>query len=262
MNLLIIGGDKRQEILTENLRKAGHNCFHITGGHDLDTDFDNFEVVILPYPTTKDGLCVNNNLSDEKILLADIVKRVSRQKVLCGNYSFINIESTDYGRDEELTLLNAVPTAEGAIELAIRNTDFTLWQSNCLVIGNGKCGKILADRLAGLKAHVTVSARKDADFAYIKALGQKYIHTYEIEKHIHGFDIIFNTVDSRVITREALEKCKKDCLLIELASAPFGIDFNAAEELGLKVIKAPGLPGKISPKTAADILTQTILKLI
>ena len=262
MNLLIIGGDRRQEILTENLRNVGHGCLHITTRSDLDTDFDDFDIIVLPYPTTKDGVTVNNTLSDEKILLADIVKRTGLQKVLCGNYSFINIESTDYAKSDELTLLNAVPTAEGAIELAIKNTDFTIWQSNCLVIGNGKCGKILADRLEGLKANVTVSARKDADFAYIKALGHKYIHTYEIEKYIGEFDIIFNTVDSRVIGREALEKCKKDCLLIELASAPFGIDFSAAAELGLKVIKAPGLPGKVSPKTAADILTDTILKLI
>ncbi len=262
LNILIIGGDNRQKILNDNLKKAGYTTAHITQRNELNINFDEFECVIFPYPTTKDGITVNNTLSEDKLFIAEIVKKIKRQKVLCGNYNFVNIEYIDYGKSDELTFLNAVPTAEGAIELAIKNTPHTIWKSNCLVVGNGKCGKILADRLSALKANVTVSARKDVDFAYIDSLGYNYINTYEIAKSAHLYDIIFNTVDTLVIDESVLKNCKKDCLIIELASAPYGIDFAAAERLGLKTINAPGLPGKTSPKTAADILTKTILKLI
>ncbi len=262
LNILIIGGDNRQKILSENLKKAGHITEHITQRNQLNSDFNEFQCIVFPYPTTKDGMTVNNTLSTDKIFISEIVKKIGRQKVLCGNYSFVNIEYIDYGKNDELTFLNAVPTAEGAIELAIKNTPHTIWKSNCLVVGNGKCGKILADRLSGLKANVTVSARKNVDFAYIDACGYNFINTYEIAKTANLYDIIFNTVDTLVIDERVLKNCKKSCLLIELASAPYGIDFDAAEKSGLEVINAPGLPGKIAPKTAADILTNTILKLI
>lgn len=262
LNILIIGGDNRQKILNENLKNLGYTTKHIIERNDLNINFDDFECIVFPYPTTKDGITVNNTLSEDKLFIAELVKKINRQKVLCGNYNFVNLEYIDYGKSEELTFLNAVPTAEGAIEIAIKNTPKTIWKSNCLVVGNGKCGKILADRLSALKANVTVSARKDVDFAFIDSYGFNYINTYEIAKSAHLYDIIFNTVDSLVIDETVLNNCKKDCLIIELASAPYGIDFAAAEKLGIKTINAPGLPGKIAPQTAADILTKTIIKLI
>ncbi|MBE6796884.1 MAG: dipicolinate synthase [Ruminococcaceae bacterium] len=262
MNILLIGGDRRQEIVRDNLKNAGHLTEHITKRNQLNMNFDDYDCIVFPYPTTKDGLTVNNTLSEDKLFLAEIIKKINRQKVLCGNYSFVNIESIDYGKDDELTFLNAVPTAEGAIEIAIKNTPHTLWKSNCLVVGNGKCGKILADRLKGLRANVTVSARRDIDFAFIKAQGFNAINTYEIKNSAQNYDIIFNTVDSLVLDEAVLKGCKKDCLIIELASAPFGVDFKYAEKIGIPVIIASGLPGKCAPQTAAEILTTTIIKLI
>ncbi len=262
MNLLIIGGDTRQKFLAENLKQNGHNVEHIVSRNQIPDNFDKYSCIVFPLPTTKDGITVHNTLSDEKIFIAEMVKKINKQKVLCGNYRFVNIDSIDYAASDDTALLNAVPTAEGALELAIKNTPFTIWKSNCLVVGNGKCGKILADRLCGLKANVTVSARRDNDFAFIDAYGMNFINTDNLQKYISNFDIIFNTVNAPVIDKNVLNKCKSDCLLIELASAPFGIDFKIAEQLNLRVIKAPGLPGKIAPKTAADILTNSILKLI
>ena len=120
----------------------------------------------------------------------------------------------------------------------------------------------MADRLVGLKADVTVSARKDTDFAFLQTDNIKHIETGKIKSHINEFDIIFNTVFTPVIKKEDLINCKKVCLLIELASAPYGIDIEAAKSLKLKVIIAPGLPGKIAGYTAAKILFETIKKLI
>lgn len=262
MNILLIGGDRRQAYIAEMLNNAGHKVEHYTKRSKLNNKFDKFDVIILPFPTTRDGTTVYNTLTEEKIFLKEIEVKITGQKVLCGNYMIENKNCTDYGKSDSLAILNAVPTAEGAIEIAIKNTDFTLWNSKCLIVGNGKIGKILADRLVGLKADVTVSARKDTDFAFLEADNIKHIETGKIKSHIKEFDIIFNTVYTPVIKKEELINCKKDCLLIELASAPYGIDIDAAKALNLKVIVAPGLPGKIAGYTAAKILFETIKKII
>ncbi len=262
MNIIIVGGDKRQTVLAENLSAIGHNVLHCITEEDYEKHIDSFDAVILPLPTTRNNITVRNDLSDDLIRLDIIEKHITKQKVLTANYAFQNIESTDYAQNDALALLNAVPTAEGAIALAVNNSDITLWKSSCLVIGFGRTGKILAERLNSLKANVTVSARKMTDFALIDTANIKHIETKDIKKHINKFDFIFNTVDFPIITDEAIRLCKNNCLLIELASPPYGIDLEAARNCGLKAILAPGIPGKTAYITAGNILTEIILKLI
>ncbi len=262
MNILLLCGDARQLIIKERLEKAGHQVLHICYYSDLETDFSKFEAVIFPLPTTRDGVFINNTLTDDKIKISDITDRLINQKILCGNYSFEHFEFTDYGQDEATAILNAVPTAEGAIAIAINNTPFTLWKSRCLVVGYGRIGKALSERLSALTADVTVSARRETDLAFIESKGYKSVKTSEIADTAKNYDIIFNTVAAPVITNDVLNNCRNDCLLVELASHPYGIDFKAAEEYGLRVIMAQGLPGKTSHKTAADIISSTILKIL
>ncbi len=262
MKILLVCGDKRQLIIKNNLEKHGYTVRHICYTSDLNTDFSEYDSIIFPLPTTRDGVFVTNTLTDDKIKISDITCRITNQKIFCGNYSFEGYSFTDYGKDEATAILNAVPTAEGAIAIAIDNTPFTLWKSRCLVVGYGKIGKALSARLSQLGADVTVSARRDTDLAFIDANGLRSVLTANIIESINSYDIIFNTVDAPVIPREVLKNCKKDSLLIELASRPYGIDLKAAEELGLNVIMAQGLPGKIAQNTAAEILSSTIIKFL
>lgn len=262
MNLLLIGGDKRQVIIKNNLEKSGFSVDHICYNADLNNDFSRYDAIIFPLPTTRDGVFVTNSLSGDKIKISDISSKIIEQTVLCGNYSFDNFLYYDYGKDEATTILNAVPTAEGAIAIAINNTSFTLWKSKCLVVGYGKIGKALSSRLKNLGSYVTVSARRDTDFAFIDVNGYRAVKTNDIIETANEYDIIFNTVPTPVLPRNVLKKCHKDCLLIELSSPPYGIDLKAAEELGLNVIMAGGLPGKVAPKTAADILSSSIIKFL
>lgn len=51
-------------------------------------------------------------------------------------------------------IMNAVPTAEGAIQIAMEQTDVTLHGLPVLVIGHGRIGSLLARRLAALGAKV------------------------------------------------------------------------------------------------------------
>lgn len=262
MNLLLICGDKRQIIIKNNLEKFGYCVDHICYNADLNNDFSKYDAIIFPLPTTRDGVFVTNSLSDDKIKISDICNKITKQTILCGNYSFDNFLFYDYGKDEATTILNAVPTAEGAIAIAINNTNFTLWKSKCLVVGYGKIGKALSSRLRSFGANVTVSARRNTDLAFIDANSYRSIETSKIIETVSEYDIIFNTVPTPVLTRDVLKNCHKDCLLIELASLPYGIDIKSAEELGLNAIIAGGLPGKVAPKTAADILSSSIIKIL
>lgn len=139
----------------------------------------------------------------------------------------------------------AIPTAEGAIEIAMSETPITLHLSRCLVLGYGRIGKILSKMLAGIGAKVTVEARKFADLALIEGHGYEAIHMNDLKENIGGFDVIFNTIPSMVLDEDTLKKIRKDTLVIDLASKPGGVDFEAAKQLGIRVIWALSLPGKV-----------------
>ena len=157
---------------------------------------------------------------------------------------------------------NAVPTAEGAIEIAIAETPFTIHGSKSLVLGYGKIGKILSKDLYALGAQTYVEARKYADLAMIEGHGYEPLPLDNLKDHIHEFDIIFNTIPSLILDDEILAKVKKDALIIDLASKPGGIDFDAAKTYGLKVIWALSLPGKIAPVSSGAIIKDTIMNII
>ena len=65
-----------------------------------------------------------------------------------------------------------------------------------------------------------------------------------------------------MFTRDVLKRIKKDTLIIDLASRPGGVDFSAAKELGLRVIWALSLPGKIAPVTSGAIIKDTVMNII
>ncbi len=258
--VLIIGGDKRLKIAKKQLDKQG---FYVDtlGLYPSDNgEIENSDIILLPVPTTKDGKTVFCPLSERKIYLSDISKKVNNQLILCCNYKFEGKNYIDYNTLDSFALLNAVPTAEGAIALAVNETDFTLWQSKALVIGYGRVGKIMADRLKALGADVTVSARKPRDFATLSALGFKYINTEALCNIYLDFDIIFNTVDAIVLSRTALENCPAD-VIIDL-STKGGFDLNYAKALGIKAFKPGGIPGVVAPKTAGEILAKTVTELV
>jgi dipicolinate synthase subunit A len=159
---------------------------------------------------------------------------------------------------EELTVLNAIPTAEGAIQLAMQNSLVTLHDSNCLVLGFGRIGKILSKMLNGIGAKVYCEARKDQDIAWIKSYGYNAIKLDELDGSLNKFDFIFNTIPYLILDKKKLSIVKKDCLLIDLASKPGGIDFKEAENLGIQCLWALALPGKVAPKTAAKYIYDVI----
>jgi dipicolinate synthase subunit A len=226
--------------------------------------------VVLPLPCSTDHETVNMPLSAEKILIADLFQAMNKnQIILAGKVTekvrqlalMYNIYIADYFEREELTVLNAVPTVEGAVQLAMEETPVTLRGSKCLVLGYGRIGKLLSKTLYALGADVTASARKLSDLAWIKIQGFTAAQTSEIAEVIPACDIIFNTIPCIVLDESALARVRPDALIIDLASKPGGVNFDAAARLGIKVIWALSLPGKVAPITAGRIITDTLVNL-
>ena len=153
---------------------------------------------------------------------------------------------------------NALPTAEGAIQLALELADRTLAGSRCLVAGFGRIGKVLADRLRALGAEVSVSARKYGDLAWVRALGYAPCRTDALAGTLGDYDLIFNTVPALVLDQRLLAETREDCVILDLASAPGGVDLDAAARLGRRAQAAPGLPGKTAPRSAAAAVLESI----
>lgn len=271
---VILGGDMRQKHLAQMFKNDGFDVVHfycgeITVNSGIREAVKAADTVILPLPVTRDGETLNTPLHAIPIPLRGALEMCREKAVLGGSISQqtaalakeFGIEPIDYLKREEFAVMNAIATAEGALGIAISNTDRTVFGSNCLVVGYGRIGKALSRMLRHLGANVTVSARKPQDLAWIAADGNRAIHTERISETAEEYDIIFNTVPFPVVGENVIQKCRKNVLLMELASAPGGIDTTATEEAELKYISALSLPGKTAPLSAARYIHDTILNI-
>lgn len=276
----IIGGDKRQISMAESISSDGYNV-NVAGFEKINfyngirqitlrETILNSKYIILPLPVIKGNTLLNAPYSNKEIILDDdFAKLLIDKMVFCGIKSkLINkgdiwktINLYDYSMREDFAIRNAIPTAEGAIEIAMREYSGTINGSKCLVAGFGRIGKALSKMLTGIGADLIVSARSQKDLAYIETLGYKYIKTANISD-TSGYDIIFNTIPEMVFDAHTLALCAQNSLVIDLASAPGGVDLEAATRLGIKSIQALSLPGKVAPKKAGEIIKKTIYNII
>ncbi len=264
--ILICGGDKRQRYMYEIMNDKGLDVktFALGDGSEITLkDLSDFDVIILPVPVSKDGVNLNAPLVDYKVKLEDIFGSIDKgQTVLGGLCDKFGDNLIDYCKNEEFQMKNAVPTAEGALQIAMENTDITINKSHCAVLGFGRIGKIMAAMLKSMGAFVTVCARSPKDIMLAQIFGFDTVNINEVFCKAQNFDIFFNTVPKTVVDVKVLEKIKDSALIIELASKPYGTDMEAAEKLSKKVIVASALPGKVAPWTAGKILCDVIMNIL
>lgn len=168
------------------------------------------------------------------------------------------IEVQDYAKCEELTLLNAIPTAEGCLQILMNLRTKTIWNSRILITGFGRIAKLLARDCMTLGAKVSIAARNPAQRAEAAAWGCDTLSLKNLKEKVLETDIAINTVPFLLFDAEVLTEMNVDCLLIDLASSPGGVDFEQAEHLGIRTEWARGLPPKYAPETAGEILAQTV----
>lgn len=285
MKISVIGGDLRIVKLVQMLSEDGYdiNIFALEKAESLsklekvkqcDTLKETLveaDIIVGPIPLSSNKKDINTPFSEEEISLEELINNIDENKLfIAGSISeetIILAESKkikviDLLKREELAVLNTISTAEGAIQIAMEETYKTIHGSKVLVVGFGRIGKILAKMLQGIGAKVYCEARKNSDIAWIKAYGYNSVHLSELSSKIEEFDIIINTVPALVIDSEKVDKIKEDCVIIDLASNPGGVDKDAVKKRGLKLIWALSLPGKVAPITSAEFIKETIYNIL
>lgn len=190
-----------------------------------------------------------------KLLLADgheITDPASADMVISPPWD----PSARYARREEYQIAIARLTAEGAIALLRPETGLS--GAHILLLGYGRIARLLARELQKAGALVTAAARSGEQRAWAEAESIEALPLDALSGALDRFDVIIGTIPAPVLAEPLLALVRKDALLLELASAPGGIDAAAAHERGLRYIRAPGLPAKYAPERAAVILRDAV----
>lgn len=273
-NISLVGGDNRNIELAKLLIKDGYNI-KVYGLEDKELEkctYDKLEdvvkdseVIMLGIPAMQDNDLIKASIPTSLTHLLTCIDEkqkvyggVIKDKLLSGLQKK-NIEYFDFMKSEEFAIMNTIPTVEGAIELAIRETKITLHDANVLVLGFGRIGKLLSKTLRDLGSKVEVTARKQEDFAWIDTYGYTKVQYSELDERLVKYDVIFNTIPAMILDKERLEKVNKESLIIDLASKPGGVDFDVANSMGIKTNWALALPGKVAPKSAARYMKNILL---
>ena len=238
---------------------------------DLDDALSGADYVILPLPVTGSRDMLNAPLSSAQLRVEEVLDKLTPSQIVFAGKADERLHAAarerglrllDYYEREELAVYNAAVTAEGAAELILHETPMALYSSRCLVIGFGRIGKILANRLRALGAEVSVSSRKASDMAWCRALGYEALDTLRLEGELGAFDTVINTVPAPVLGEKLLRELRSCRLCLDLASRPGGIDLTAAAKLGIKAVWALSLPGGAAPLTAGAAIMNTVYNMI
>lgn len=244
--------DARRFFLKDFLQNDGYLVFFAEDYIKTKPDASGNCIILLPLPAKQEHLQTLLSITPSTHLIIggklspDFKKKCQAKKI-----PFI-----DYMDSPTLSQENAIATAEGAICEAIKKSVINLHGADCLVIGFGVCGKILADKLYGLKCNVFISTRNPEAKAHAFALGYSLHHQYS------SYQFIFNTAPAPVLSQEVLNQLSSDCLIIDIATKPGGTDFAYCKEKKISAYLCPGLPGKYAPKTSALFIYHHIQDLL
>lgn len=237
----IVGGDERQLHLADLLLKRNINVTctlfneSITNhtvkiNNNYKNVLNECDIIIFPMPMCKDNIYLNAPLYDQAtVLLSDCMRHLKNDAILFGGKVEIenkNFKIIDYLEREELAILNAVASAEGSISIAMKETNYTIFNSNCLLLGYGRIAKCILKILSAMGANTTVLARKKSDLAWAQINGAKAFDFSFKDELIKDADIIFNTVPSLILDDNSLSKIPKNSVIIDVSSKPGGEDLK------------------------------------
>ncbi len=282
-NISFIGGDMRIIYLIDLFAKENYNV-KVFGFNNYKFNNNNIticktlpevvmdaDMIIGPVPFSASNEYLHTPFNTEQIKINDLIELMSSTQILIGGrfdnelkalFEENNINIIDLLSREEFAVLNAISTAEGAVQIAMEKSQYTLHGMDVLVVGFGRIGKILCKILDGLGANVYCEARRYSDIAWIKAYGYNPIHLNDLNKEISKFNLFINTVPFLLFDKNRISKMQENSIFIDLASKPGGIDLQAAKEKSIETILALSLPGKVAPLTASKHIKETVDNII
>ena len=280
----VIGGDLRKIYLIEELAKENNNLCHyalcqpmqqtfpanqITAQTSIEAAITNSRHIICPIPLSKNSDTLNQSgikrniplkqilslLTPGQYFFAGCIPKTFRQEALKKDVFVF-----DFMKDSELSYFNTIATAEGVICEAIKASPMNLHKSRCAVLGYGKCGRILTDDLKRMFCYVTVVSSCKEELAQAVLSADDTLDLSSFFTHIGEYDFIFNTIPAIILTKETLTHVNPQTRILDIASAPGGVDFAAAKELHIPAVFCPGLPGKYAPLSSARAIFRCLYK--
>ena len=282
LNFWVLGGDMRQGKLAQLLAEDGHRVHTyaledgavpapgLTAEPGL-SGVEQADCVVLPLPVSSGGGLLNAPLSRLSPPMTDVLAPLSPGQMLCGGRvdpvtaalaAERGLTIRDYFAREELAVANAVPTAEGAVQIAMEQLPITIHGARVLVVGWGGGGGAGAQGGAAVGASRRGAAGRSGAGAGPRPSGYGAEQTGQLAGWLCGYDLVVNTVPALVMGEAELADLKPDCLVLDLASKPGGVDLEAAGRLGRTVIWALSLPGKVAPVTAGAAIKNTIYHML
>lgn len=275
-----IGGDDRSFYMVELLQEQGYQTAvyglqmikpieGVVIASTLKEALNYSDIIVCPVPFSRDKVHIFSTSTKEDMNIEYFVHSLRKDQKLFGgdinaqvveSLNYHNIPFYDFMQTEAVSIKNAVATAEGAIAEAIKISPINLHNHACLILGYGRCAKILADKLKGLNMHVTVGARNADQLAMADSYGYNTVELEKFPALISNFDFVFNSIPAMILDEAVLRKMKKSTLIIDIASNPGGTDFEKCNELGIAAYLCLGLPGKYAPLTSAEILNSVLLQ--
>lgn len=260
----VLGGDMRFVHLVSMLNESGRQAVGFfqekAGGARLEqSKLSRYTRIISNWP-------LKAPFGENEPEQAAVLENISAGSVLllCGpgfpKKRRWDIQYENLWSDETLLQENAYLTAEGAVASAMQRTSFAMTGQNCMVVGYGRIGRALTDILHNLGANVTVISSSESKRGAVRELGCEAFSMIELEKALSGKQIIFSTPPAMFMDRATLKYVGKNAILIDLASPPYGIDLDAAKEMGLCACRESGLPGRYCPMSAARAIYNSILR--
>lgn len=281
-HVLVIGGDARQievaRVLSAHYKKVdifGHPSQSlpdtVNSVADLSQALADAEIIVLPISGMNDAGMVRGYQADQLIDFGNYLPGLKENTLIVTGQFTVKwqkiseekgIKVIQYAEDDRIAIPNSIPTAEGAVQIAMEELPITIHGSTVIVCGFGRVGTATAGVFKSLGARVIVTVRRQALMDRARELGFEAVFQKDLAEVIGSADLIINTAPALVLGAAELAGASPEALIIDLASPPGGTDFEAAARFKLKAILAPGLPGKVAPKTAGKILASAIPKLI
>ncbi|MFC5702079.1 dipicolinate synthase subunit DpsA [Cohnella faecalis] len=284
VQVVLAGGDARQLEVVRRLTELDA-AVTLVGFDTLETPFSGVvkaewspdilrdaDALLLPAVGTDDDGSIQAVFSDQELKLTEA--HLSVMPKTCALYAGMakpylrklcekhHLKLVELFERDDVAIYNSIPTAEGALMMAIQNTDITIHSSSCIVLGLGRTGLTMARTLQGLGAKVKAGVRREESFARAFEMGFEPFYIPDLARHAGNIDLLFNTIPTMIVTAQVIAELPLRAVIIDLASKPGGTDFRFAEKRGIKALLAPGLPGIVAPKTAGRIIANSLTQII
>ena len=264
MRLIAFGGDERMRGALLAAGRAGWETLHIEDAADVPDEMPPAQAVMLPWPRSfreERLISAKGGLERERVLA---LIPVCRAVLAGGDVKEEELAQTALvvrpEKDETFLRKNARLTAEGALATVMRVKKRALMRETALVTGYGRIGREMTARLCALGMFVIVCARSEEQMRMAHGAGAHPVPLAQIAAACRQADVIINTIPAHVLGDAALAETARDTPIIELASAPYGLEMQKAVKLGLQVCVESGLPGRYAPLDAGEALFDALTR--